>query len=282
MSKSAYALMVIVGAFLFCLSAQSAPGEEGPKVLLIASEIEGYQNKIFYYLENIKKPGEPGGDPAFSDVGWFNLYPEGLEGQYFPILEGFDCVVTWSDYPFKEYPSNDEYYADDWGDLLKTYVDGGGVVVICAFCCTNDWALDGGIFGEGYAPLTNGGDWNLMLWDEFDLAAQLIPRDLLVDVDKLGCGWRDDCQLENWGDAIIYYQDGEYAFAVSEDKKVASINLYPGSAYTAEDPTAGNPYPFSCFFDWKDSKTCQHAQDEIDDFPEFLRNVILWLIEYEP
>jgi hypothetical protein len=289
MTRPRYAQAILVGAFLFFQALAVVYAQERINVLLVASEIEGYENKIEYYLSNIGEPGDttiPSLNPVFA-VTWYNLYTQGSL-PLLSYLNNYDCVVTWSNFPFK-YASNDEYYADDWGDRLKQYVDAGGAVIICTFCFNDLRALAGDIFGEGYSPLTNDGDWNHMNWSEFDIpepeSRTDLEDELYADVDKLGCGWRDCCSLESWaGSEHFGYLDGEYAFAYSEDNKVAAINMYPGSAFTAEIPSEGHPNTFNCFYDWKDeyaSTTDDNSQ--VDHFPEFLRNVILWLVnEYNP
>jgi hypothetical protein len=285
-----YAQAILVGAFLFLQALGIVNAQERINVLLVASETEGYENKIEYYLSNIGVPGDltmPSLNPVFT-VTWYNLYGVASIPEL-SYLSNYDCVVTWSNFPFK-YASNDEYYADDWGDRLADYVDAGGAVIICTFCFNDERALAGRIFSQGYSPLTNNGDWNHMNWSEFDIPREenrsALQDELYTDVDNLGCGWRDYCTLESWaGSEYFSYLDGEYAFAYSQSNKVAAINMYPGSAYTAEDPTlsSAKPYPFGTFYDWKDKRTCQYASTEVDDFPEFLRNVILWLVnEYNP
>jgi hypothetical protein len=297
MTKFRYAHAILVGAFLFFLTCPGGVNaQERINVLLVASEIEGYENKIEYYLSNIGVPGDltmPSENPVFDSVDWHNLYGPGNIPEL-SYLNAYDCVVTWSNFPFR-YASNDEYYADDWGDRLAEYVDAGGAVIICTFCFTDERALAGDIFGEGYSPLTNNGVWNHMTWSDFDIpepgSRTELEDELYTDVDKLGCGWRDHCSLESWaGDEHFSYLDGEYAFAYSQENKVAAINMYPGSAFTAEDPTGGHPNTFNCFYDWKDINAGNFPQDEQwkkeemdDEFPEFLRNVILWLVnEYNP
>jgi len=290
MRRLRYAQAILVGAFLFFQAISTVSAQERINVLLVASEIDGYQNKIEYYLGNIGAPGDttmPSLNPVFT-VTWYNLYAQGSLPTL-SYLNNYDCAVTWSNFPFK-YASNDEYYADDWGDRLADYVDAGGAVIICTFCFNDLRALAGDIFSQGYSPLTNSGVWNRMNWSEFDIPAPESRTDLedelCTDVDKLGCGWRDHCSLESWaGDEHFSYLDGEYAFAYSQSYKVAAINMYPGSAFTDENPTGRHPNTFNCFYDWKDINAGNFPQDEQwkkeemdDEFPEFLRNVILWLV----
>ncbi|MCG3194706.1 MAG: hypothetical protein DIJKHBIC_03970 [Thermoanaerobaculia bacterium] len=64
-------------------------------------------------------------------------------------LQGYEAVLCFTNYS----PAN----AVGLGDVLKSYVDGGGKVVLSTYAFSSPWAVAGGIMTTGYSPLINTG-----------------------------------------------------------------------------------------------------------------------------
>jgi hypothetical protein len=207
----------------------------GLTVLMAGSDNDGYQTMIVTGLS---------GFSDFDSVDWWNIWNIGQ-----PVLSdltAYDCVVTWSNYPFPDPTA--------WGNTLADYVDGGGKVILCPFCWnTTTWGIGGDILTSGYSPFTgNSGDW--FSGANWELTTPDIPGHyFLTNVNTVACGYRDYVDLAAWGVLVTHYiGDNEEALAVNTNNSVAAIDAYPGQS--------GSPG-----YDWT------------GDLPQCMRNVIVYM-----
>jgi hypothetical protein len=204
----------------------------GLDVLMAASDVEGFQINIINGLL---------GFSDFDSVDWWNMSTLGTPS--LSDIEGYDCVVTWSDDSWPD--------ATAWGNTLADYVDGGGTVVLAVFSFQQGIDIQGRIITSGYSPmLTNDSDHYSN--DTIDLANPDEPGHPFLDgLTSVGCGYRDYVYITSWGHLVAHFTDGEEALAYNDAHNVSGVNIFPGCA--------------------------GYGLDWFGDFPQLLRNVIVWM-----
>ncbi|MFH1277041.1 MAG: hypothetical protein ABIK65_01490 [Candidatus Eisenbacteria bacterium] len=130
------------------------------------------------------------------------------------LLSTYDCVYTWANFGYLDNVA--------FGDNLAAYVDGGGSVVLGAFCTfTLGNFLSGAIMGAGYSPVysPSGSNW-------FSSAAYSGDGTTCIhnDVGTYECFYRDDLALQGTGAVDGTYTDGVIAHAYRSDYKVIYSN----------------------------------------------------------
>ena len=178
------------------------PNSGGPRILYAPSESDDptYRNVI---AERI------GGACDYFDAR-FDTPPAALLVQY-------DCVHTWSNYPYSD-PAL-------FGDRLADYVDAGGKVILGAFAASPAGnSLAGRIVDPvaGYTPVTSlGSHEGMSAWDG------LCREDCVWDeVAGLYATHRQTLTLVDTANGVIcgQYLDGEVAVAYIANRRVYVVN----------------------------------------------------------
>jgi hypothetical protein len=138
------------------------------------------------------------------------------------LLAGYDAVMTWTNNPYAN--------RDLFGDRLADYVDGGGKVILGAFCTyTSGNSLGGRIMKAGYSPVTSPGGENHMSESPYAGDGTTCFHHY---VDAYSAVYRDILVVQ--GDGLVdgYYDDGEIAIAYRPDRRVVYANgAEPMTAY---------------------------------------------------
>jgi len=131
-----------------------------------------------------------------------------------PTLTGYDCDMTWANYLY--------YDNVGYGNALADYVDGGGHVVLGAFCAyTSGNYLSGRIMTQTsrYCPVTGGfNHFTLSFWDGTDASSCVH-----TGITSYGTTYRDYLTLVA-GSIAGRYQDGEIANAINAQQDVVYAN----------------------------------------------------------
>jgi hypothetical protein len=130
------------------------------------------------------------------------------------FLSGYDCVYTWADFA----------YADPvlFGNRLATYVNGGGKVILGAFCTfTAGNSLGGTIMTPGYSPVASPTGAN-----HFAVSAYIGDGTSCFHHGVLAydCPFRDVLVPQGGGIVEARYADGEIAHAYRPDRRVIYTN----------------------------------------------------------
>jgi hypothetical protein len=130
------------------------------------------------------------------------------------LLATYDCVYTWANFAY----SNNVLF----GDRLADFVDGGGSVVLGAFCTyTSGNYLSGRIMTAGYNPV-----WSPSGSNHFSLSGYAGDGTTCIHngVVRYDCVYRDYLAVQGGGIVDGHYFDGEIAHAYRPDFKVIYSN----------------------------------------------------------
>jgi hypothetical protein len=130
------------------------------------------------------------------------------------FLSGYDCVLVWANYAFLD--------PVGYGNNLADYVDGGGSVVLGAFCAyTIGNFLSGRIMLDAaYAPVTGG--FNKFVFNNWsgDYAAECVH----AGVSGYGATYRDILTLRSGASLMGTFLDGNIAQARNAANNVGYAN----------------------------------------------------------
>lgn len=130
------------------------------------------------------------------------------------LLATYDCVYTWVDLSY----ANPQRF----GDLLASFVDAGGKVILGAFCTFSSGnSMKGRIMQPGYSPV-----WSPFGTNHFSFASLAADGTgcEYAGVSGLGTPVRDYLEVRGGGLADGHYTDGEIAAARRSDARVFYIN----------------------------------------------------------
>ncbi len=170
-----------------------------------------------------------GDDPAFRAAvagltgGIVDYYDARFGTPSLELMNTYECVYTWSDYPYLD--------AIAFGDNLADFVDDGGQVILgpfCTFCYMNP--LLGRIMNSDYCPVRSPNCDNHFTSSNYAHDGTSYIYDGVVNLE---CVFRDYLVTQGLGTVDGHYEDGEIAHAYSLDFKVVYSN--GGGAY----PLAG-------------------------------------------
>jgi len=129
-------------------------------------------------------------------------------------LQNYDCVYTWANFSYFDNVA--------MGDVLADYVDGGGTVVLGAFCTyTSGSFLSGRIMTVGYNPVVSPTGSNHFLSSNYAGDGTTAIHN---GVTAYECLYRDILVLQGAGMQDGSYLDGEIATAYRPDFKVIYTN----------------------------------------------------------
>jgi hypothetical protein len=130
------------------------------------------------------------------------------------LMATYDCVHTWPDYAYLD--------QEAFGDNLAAYVDGGGKVVLGAFCTyCYGYPLGGRIMTPAYCPVVSPTCSNHFMSSAYAHDGVSFIYDGVVSFD---CVYRDYLVTQGGGVVDGHYEDGEIAHAYSPDHRVIYSN----------------------------------------------------------
>jgi hypothetical protein len=143
-------------------------------------------------------------------------------------MSGYDCVHTWSNYPYSD-PAL-------FGDLLADYVDGGGKVILGAYSTSQPGnSLEGRIVDPiaGYLPvLSLGANERMSAWDgtcHDDCTYRNVPG--IYGVHRQTVTLIDPMR----GVVCGRYVDGEILVAFNTNRRVSYVNGAGGFPVFTDD-----------------------------------------------
>ena len=133
-------------------------------------------------------------------------------------LEGYDCVITWSNNPYQNPVAT--------GDTLAAYVEAGGAVVICEFAFYSPtFDLEGRIMSE-YSPFTTGTTG----YQTHNLGWYDPTHPIMENVTACSEFYDFDVTLQgNVEDVARYDNDWPLVAANADYTNVVAINAYFGT-----------------------------------------------------
>lgn len=129
-------------------------------------------------------------------------------------LNTYDAVYVWVNFAM--------FDPIAFGDVLADYVDGGGVVILGAFCTfTSGNSLAGRIMTAGYSPVTSPAGTNHFLSSNYNGDGATCIHD---GVTTYECTFRDVLVTQGGGTVDGTFVDGEIAHAYNTDFNVFYSN----------------------------------------------------------
>jgi hypothetical protein len=130
------------------------------------------------------------------------------------LLSTYDCVYVWANYAFFDYIG--------YGNVLADYVDGGGTVILGAFCTyTMGNYLGGRIMTSGYCPVVSPSGSNHFMSSTY---AGDGTSCIYEGVSYFECTYRDYLVTQGGGIVDGHFADQEIAHAYRPDMKVFYSN----------------------------------------------------------
>ena len=156
-----------------------------------------------------------GDDPAFRAAisavtgGAVDYYDARAGVPPLSLMQSYDAVFTFSDYPY--------FNAPGLGNTLASYVDAGGTVILGAFTTMSPWAVTGAIATAAYSPVYNPTNTN-----SYSFSSYLVngTGPLYAGVSSLTGSYHDIVSLQGSGIANGSYADGAILGAYRPDYKV--------------------------------------------------------------
>ena len=144
-------------------------------------------------------------------------------------LSGYNAVLAYTNSPAVD-PVN-------FGNVLKSFADQGGRVVVATYGFSNPWAISGGITTSGYAPLVNSG----VNGDVSGALTQVASDAVFNGVDLANAtyfhnGNYADPNLDP-GATLLATDGGVDMIAVNAAHNVYGFNIFPGSGYGTSSDT---------------------------------------------
>jgi PKD repeat protein len=145
------------------------------------------------------------------------------------VLAAYDCVIAWTNAGPPDPVGQ--------GDVLRSYVDGGGGVVLAVYgysSPTNPWELQGGITLPGYSPLDITTTPQTVFPRSLNFATALTGDPLLDGVTDFtygGNGNYVNVTLDPGATLVGVDNHGIPLVAINAARNVAGINLFPGGAF---------------------------------------------------
>lgn len=221
MMRARFTLLVVCAAVAALLAAQVASAECMPRNTGGCAEPPSGGNVLtpgggFSILYAPSEADDPGYRAAISaitggPVDYFNAVG-GTPSV--ALMSGYDCVYTWAN----------SAYADNvtFGNNLATYVDGGGNVVLGAFCTyTQGNFLSGAIMGPSYCPVVSPTGGNHFSSSNYAGDGTTVIHDGVTNYE---CTFRDVLDLQGGGQQDGSYLDAEIAHAYNPAAAVIYSN----------------------------------------------------------
>jgi hypothetical protein len=166
------------------------------------------------------------GDPRFSSVVDWNVDTSGVPAA--SQLSGFESVLVVTD-------ANDGTLTGgglgtEVGNVLQTYVDAGGRVVVGAFGGDANIGIDGGILTLApYAPVTGANAGNGTAGD-LNFSTADLSNFVFRGVTSFTASYDSNVTLTPSGIALAYYESGDLAVAANPSDSVILVNADPNVA----------------------------------------------------
>jgi subtilisin family serine protease len=158
---------------------------------------------------------------GYPDIELVDIYDARSSIPSLTLLEGYDIVITWSNYAYAD--------RNAMGDVLADYVDAGGYVIQATFSWvdTSGWGLGGRFVSESYSPFTSPNVGNHFAYA--DLGTYDASHPIMQGVSAASDYYRDYVDLTAGAELVASWSDGE-EFIATKDQVVA-INSYTGIFY---------------------------------------------------
>ncbi|MFN0060248.1 MAG: hypothetical protein ACKVX7_17455 [Planctomycetota bacterium] len=133
------------------------------------------------------------------------------------VLAGYSAVYTWANFAYFDNVG--------FGDVLATYADGGGQVILGAFCTfTQGNSLSGLIMTDAYCPVVSPAGNNHFSMSPYALDGASCIHAAPWSITNYDCTYRDFLVLQGAGVQDGSYMDGEIAHAFRPDFAVVYSN----------------------------------------------------------
>ena len=152
------------------------------------------------------------------------------------FLSSYDCVMTWANYAYLDNVG--------FGNNLADYIDGGGNVVLGAFCAyTNGNYLSGRIMNDpAYCPVVGG--FNKFAYSTW--SGDHPTSCVHIEVSAYGASYRDCLELRQGANLEGTYADGNIAQAANAARNVRYANGAGGFPIDGNTPAWAQIVANSC------------------------------------
>jgi hypothetical protein len=173
------------------------------------------------------------------------------------MLSEYDCVLVWANYLFADNVA--------LGNNLADYVDGGGSVVLGAFCAyTSGNYLSGRIMTAGYCPVTGGFNKFFFASWSGDYAGECV-HDGVTTPPGYGATYRDILTLRGGDSLMGTFSDGNIAQARSSSSSVGYANGCGGFPLDGAGPVWAQVVANHCTCDTTPTATENSTWGQIKD-----------------
>ena len=145
-------------------------------------------------------------------------------------LSAYDSVLVYS--------NSTPYDSSGLGNLLKQYVDAGGIVVLSTYGLSSSWAVTGGIQDAGYSPFDVNGST-----DVTGSLSLVVPSDPIFNGVNLGAvsffhnSNYANPTLDSGATLLATDGNGVAMIAVNSNRNVYGFNIFPGSGFGTSQET---------------------------------------------
>jgi hypothetical protein len=153
---------------------------------------------------------------AYSDIGTVDYFNGNTGTPTLGTLQGYDCVVVWSNSRFLDSTAT--------GDILADFIDAGGAIVIQEFCFYQGYGIAGRLMSQ-YSPFNKGTSYARRT-----LGAYEAGHPLMTGIDALVDTYSVNVTLRNSPIVAASYNDGTPLVAYNPANKLVAINSYMGDA----------------------------------------------------